>query len=492
MVWRGLARKIDDYRFRIESDYQSDAMKRIGLKMRVPGVIYADQSMFSQIVQDDSPDQVVNVATLPGIIGCSFAMPDIHHGYGFAIGGVAAFDAEEGIISPGGVGYDINCGVRLIRSSLSIDDIKAQVKPLIDTMFVNIPSGVGAGGKRKLSRAEIDQVLARGAEWAVSEGYGWKGDLETTEENGCIRGGDPVAVSENAKKRGAPQLGSLGAGNHFLEIQRVDEIYDQEAASAFGITGVGQVTIMIHTGSRGCGHQICTDYLDSMRRANQKYHIPLVDRELSCAPASSEEAQQYFTAMKCGANYAWANRQMITHWVRESFEHVLGEDAHRLGLSLVYDIAHNMAKLEEHDYEGRRRKLYVHRKGATRAFGPGHLTVPMQYRKVGQPVLIPGDMGSASFLLMGTEKAMGETFGSTCHGAGRKMSRTAATKMFRADQVRARLEQQGIYLRAASRSGITEEAPGVYKDIDDVVEIAHNSGLALKVARMRPVGVVKG
>jgi len=492
MAWHGPIKKVDDCRFRIESDYRSDAMKKVDLRMRVPGLIYADQRMFDQIVKDNSPDQVANVATLPGIVGFSFAMPDIHHGYGFAIGGVAAFDADEGIISPGGVGYDINCGVRLIRSALDYDDIKAQVKPLIDAMFRNIPSGVGVGGKRKLSRAEVDQVLVRGAEWAVSEGYGWKSDLETTEENGAIKGGDASVVSENAKKRGAPQLGSLGAGNHFLEIQRVDEIYDSVAAAAYGITHVGQVTIMIHTGSRGCGHQICTDYLDTMRRANHKYHIPLVDRELSCAPASSEEAQQYFTAMKCGANYAWANRQMITHWVRESFEQVLDEDAHRLGLSQVYDIAHNMAKLEEHEYEGRARRVYVHRKGATRAFGPGHLAVPQQYRSVGQPVIIPGDMGSASFLLMGTAKAMRETFGSTCHGAGRKMSRTAANKMFRADQVRAKLQEQGIYLRAASRRGVSEEAPGVYKDIDDVVEIAHNSGIALKVARMRPMGVVKG
>ena len=491
-MWRGLAKQIDDCRFRIEPDYQSDSMKRANLRMRVPGVIYANQPMFHQIVQDDSPDQVAHVATLPGIVGSSFAMPDIHHGYGFAIGGVAAFDAEEGIISPGGVGYDINCGVRLMRSSLNFGDIKAQIKPLIDAMFTNVPSGVGAGGKRKLSRSEIDQVLARGSEWAVSEGYGWKSDLEATEESGSIRGADPAAVSENAKKRGAPQLGSLGGGNHFLEIQRVDEIYDTEAAAAFGITNVGQVTIMIHTGSRGCGHQICTDYLDSMRRANQKYNIPLVDRELSCAPASSPEAQAYFTAMKCGANYAWANRQMIMHWVRESFQQVLGQEAHRMGLGLVYDVAHNMAKLEDHEFEGSKRRLYVHRKGATRAFGPGHLAVPLPYRKIGQPVIIPGDMGSASFLLMGTDKAMQETFGSTCHGAGRRMSRTAAMKMFRADEVRAKLEQQGIYLRAASKSGVAEEAPGVYKDIDDVVDIAHNSGIALKVARMRPVGVVKG
>lgn len=492
MEWYGPIKQVDECRFQIEPSYQSDAMKRAGLKMRVPGLIYADQHMLDQIVKDNSPDQVANVATLPGIVGRSFAMPDIHHGYGFAIGGVAAFDAEEGIISPGGVGYDINCGVRLVRSSLHYDDIKGEIADLVDAMFASVPSGVGVGGQRTLSRPEIDQVLVRGAEWTVSEGYGWQSDLENTEENGCIRGGDPDLVSDKAKKRGVPQLGSLGAGNHFLEIQRVDVIYDRIAAAAFGITEVGQVTIMIHTGSRGCGHQICTDYLEFMRRANQKYHIPLVDRELSCAPASSEEAQQYFAAMKCGANYAWANRQMITHWVRESFAQVLNEKADRLGLRLVYDIAHNIAKLEEHQFEGQSRRLYVHRKGATRAFGPGHIAVPQAYRAFGQPVLIPGDMGSASYLLVGTDQAMRETFGSTCHGAGRKMSRRAATKMFRADQVRAKMKQQGIYLRSASKRGVAEEAPGVYKDVDDVVQIAHNSGIALKVARLRPLGVVKG
>jgi tRNA-splicing ligase RtcB len=492
MAWHGPAKQVDDCRYQIDPDYQSDPMKRAGLKMRVPGLIFANRRMWDQIISDNSPDQVANVATLPGILGHSFAMPDIHHGYGFAIGGVAAFDAEEGIISPGGVGYDINCGVRLIRSDLRYGDIKPQVKNLVEAMFGNVPSGVGVGGKRKLSPKEINRVLEEGAGWAVREGFGWNADLEHTEENGCIRGGDPTLVSDKAKKRGAPQLGSLGAGNHFLEIQRVDAIYDPVAAAAFGLTEVGQVTVMVHTGSRGCGHQICTDYLESMRRANQKYNIPLVDRELSCAPASSEEAQRYFAAMKCGANYAWANRQMITHWVRRAFEQVLAEKADRLGLQQIYDIAHNMAKLEEHEFEGKTRRMYVHRKGATRAFGPGHSAVPHAYRQVGQPVLIPGDMGSASYLLVGTEKAMRETFGSTCHGAGRKMSRRAATKKFRADQVRAKMQQDGIYLRSASHRGVAEEAPGVYKNIDDVVEVAHNSGIAAKVVRLRPVGVVKG
>jgi tRNA-splicing ligase RtcB len=430
--------------------------------------------------------------TPPGIIGRSIAMPDIHHGYGFPIGGVAAFDAEEGVISPGGVGYDINCGVRLLRTNLSFPKIRPHIQKLINTMFDNVPSGVGVGGKRKLASHEIEEVLEQGAGWAVRQGFGWESDLIVMEENGRIAGADPALVSADAKKRGGPQLGSLGAGNHFLELQKVDAIYDKEAARLFGITEVDQITVLVHTGSRGCGHQICTDYLDVMLRANKKYNIPLVDRELSCAPASSPEAQQYFSAMNCGANFAWANRQMITHLVRQSFESVLGESAGSLGLHIVYGIAHNMAKLEEHEFEGRMRKVYVHRKGATRAFGPGNQCVPPNHRSVGQPVLIPGDMGTASYLLVGTERAMRETFGSACHGAGRRMSRHAATKQFPVERVIAHMKEQGIYLKAASKRGISEEAPGVYKDVDAVVEISHRAGIARKVARFKPIGVVKG
>ncbi len=492
MAWQGKLTRVDSYCFRIDPDYQSEAMKRHGLKMRVPGLIYADERMLDQITSDDSPDQVANVATLPGIVGRSIAMPDIHHGYGFAIGGVAAFDARDGVISPGGVGYDINCGVRLMRTSLDLADVHGHIARLVDTMFTNVPSGVGVGGRRKLVGNEIEHVLEKGAQWAVSEGYGWPGDLEHMEENGCLEGADPALVSQSARKRGIPQLGSLGGGNHFLEIQVVDEIYDDQLAEAFGVSRVGQIAVMVHTGSRGCGHQICTDYLDIMRKANRKYGIPLVDHELSCAPADSPEGQRYFAAMKCGANFAWANRQMITHWVRESFEQVLGRSAERLGLHLVYDIAHNIAKFEEHEYDGKKYNLYVHRKGATRAFGPGHPALPEDYRAVGQPVLIPGDMGSASYLLAGTRRAMENTFGSCCHGAGRLMSRRAATKRFPAEQVRSGMQQKGIYLKAASRRGISEEAPGVYKDIDEVVEVAHNSGIARKVVRLRPLGVVKG
>jgi len=491
-MWNGPIREIDSCRWEIAPSYQSEAMKRLGLVMRVPGLIYTDKEMLRAIMSDDSPDQVANVATLPGIIGRSIAMPDIHHGYGFPIGGVAAFDADEGVISPGGVGYDINCGVRLLRTNLSLPKIRPHIQKLINTMFDNVPSGVGVGGKRKLAPHEIEEVLEQGAGWAVRQGFGWASDLEVMEENGCISGADPALVSADAKKRGGPQLGSLGAGNHFLELQKVDAIYDQEAARLFGITGIDQITVLIHTGSRGCGHQICTDYLDVMLRANKKYNIPLVDRELSCAPASSPEAQQYFSAMKCGANFAWANRQMITHWVRQSFDSVLGESAESLGLHIVYDIAHNMAKLEEHEYEGRMRRAYVHRKGATRAFGPGNQFVPPKYRSVGQPVLIPGDMGTASYLLVGTERAMRETFGSACHGAGRRMSRHAATRQFPVERVIAHMKEQGIYLKAASKRGISEEAPGVYKDVDAVVEISDRAGIARKVARFKPIGVVKG
>ncbi len=492
MAWNGPIDKIDEYRYKIPPSYESNAMKRHGLKMRVPGLIYANDAMLEAILRDDSPEQVAHVATLPGIVGYSIAMPDIHHGYGFAIGGVAAFDAATGIISPGGVGYDINCGVRLLTTNLTVDDIRPRLEALVDAMFTNVPSGVGSEGKVRLSREEVDVVLARGARWAVENGYGWEEDLLYMEEGGCIAGADPSLVSKNAKDRGKSQLGTLGAGNHFLEVQQVDEIYDPEAARVFGITDVGQVTVMIHTGSRGCGHQICTDYLDVMRRANQKYGIPLVDRELSCAPATSEEGQQYFSAMKCGANFAWTNRQLITHWVRESFETVFQKPATELGLHLIYDIAHNIAKQEEHTVDGKKRTLFVHRKGATRAFGPGHPDIPQKYQAVGQPVLIPGDMGTASYILVGTERAMQETFGSSCHGAGRQLSRMAAKKAQPADKVVAGLESQGIYLRAKSRKVIAEEAPEAYKDIDQVVEISHQSGIAKKVARMRPVGVVKG
>lgn len=490
--WNGPIEKIDNYRYRIPPDYQSEGMKRAGLSMHSEGIIYADEKTITHITSDNSPEQVANVATLPGLVGPSMAMPDIHHGYGFPIGGVAAFDLDEGIISPGGVGYDINCGVRLLRSDLAVDEVAPKIHDLVDAMFNAVPSGVGAKGRIHLSEADIDYVLANGARWAIEEGYGFDGDLTFTEEEGAFAGADPDLVSQDARRRGGSQLGTLGAGNHFLEVQRVDEIFDREAATAFGISEVGQITVMIHTGSRGCGHQICTDYLETMRRAARKYRIPLVDRELSSAPATSSEGQQYFGAMKCGANFAWANRQMIAHWVRRSFEAVLKRPAEQLGLRQIYDIAHNIAKLEEHDFKGQRRRLMVHRKGATRAFGPGHPDIPERYRGVGQPVLIPGDMGTSSYLLAGTEQAMGETFGSSCHGAGRMLSRKAATRQYKANDVINDLTSRGIYLRAKNRRVVSEEASGAYKDIDDVVRISSSAGIARKVARMRPLGVVKG
>ncbi len=490
--WKGPIEKIDDYRYRIPPDYQSEAMKRAGMSMHSEGIIYADESTITHITSDNSPEQVANVATLPGLVGPSMAMPDIHHGYGFPIGGVAAFDLDEGIISPGGVGYDINCGVRLLRSDLVVDEVTPKIHDLVDAMFNAVPSGVGAKGRIHLSDDDIDYVLANGARWAIEEGYGFDDDLIFTEEGGAFERADPDLVSKNARRRGGSQLGTLGAGNHFLEVQRVDEIFDREAATAFGISEVGQITVMIHTGSRGCGHQICTDHLETMRRAAKKYRIPLIDRELSCAPAKSPEGQQYFGAMKCGANFAWANRQMIAHWVRQSFEAVLKRPAEQLGLRQIYDIAHNIAKLEEHDFKGQTRHLMVHRKGATRAFGPGHPDIPERYRGIGQPVLIPGDMGTSSYLLAGTEQAMGETFGSSCHGAGRMLSRKAATRQYKANDVISDLTSRGIYLRAQNRRVVSEEASGAYKNIDDVVRISSAAGIARKVARMRPLGVVKG
>lgn len=459
--------------------------------MRVPGRIYINRKLLKD-VEDGALRQCANVACLPGIVKYSIAMPDIHYGYGFPIGGVAAFDADEGVISPGGVGFDINCGVRLLRTDLSLGEIKPKIKELTDHLFSNIPSGVGKHGKIRASKEELDEVLRLGAKWTVENGYGWEEDLNYIEENGRMRGADPRKVSDFAKKRGVPQLGTLGSGNHFLEIQVVDEIYDPEIAEAYGIHGKGQITVMIHSGSRGCGHQICSDYLGVMERAVKKYGIALPDRQLACAPASSPEARDYYAAMQCGVNYGFANRQAIAHWTRESFEKILGRDASDMEMHTVYEVAHNIAKLEEHSVDGEERKVFVHRKGATRAFGPGSRGIPGEYSRHGQPVLIPGDMGSASYLLAGTEKAMAETFGSTCHGAGRKLSRAQAKKRFWGETVKQVMAEQGIYLRAASRPVIAEEAHGAYKDVSEVVESAHGAGISLLVARMRPLGVAKG
>jgi tRNA-splicing ligase RtcB len=476
--------KIDEFRYEIPRSFKPC--------MSTSAVIFADDKMIQSVKDDNAPEQAANVACLPGIVGKSLAMPDIHWGYGFPIGGVAAFDADNGIISPGGIGYDVNCGVKLVRTDLTVHDVGQDIKKLIDTIFNNVPSGVGEKGKLRLSISQIDDVLEGGARWAVEQGYGWEDDLVSSEENGRMSTADSSKVDTKAKQRGAPQLGTLGGGNHFLELQRVEKILDPEAAKAFGIHSVDQIMVSIHSGSRGCGHQIASDYIRTMEQAIKKYNISVPDRQLACAPVNSNEGQDCFKAMSAAANYAWANRQLILHWVRESFESVLGRKAEEMGMSCVYDVAHNICKLEEHEFEGKRRKLYVHRKGATRAFDSSRPEVPAKYREVGQPVLIPGDMGSASYVLVGTAHAMKETFGSTCHGAGRLMSRTSATHKFSVNEVVSMLQGRGIYIKAASKDGIVEEAPGAYKNIDDVVRIAHGAGISKMVARLKPLGVMKG
>jgi tRNA-splicing ligase RtcB len=482
--WTGPLKKLDDYRYEIPMSYKKG--------MRTTGVIFADEKMIEMVKKDNAPEQVANVAFIPGILGSSLAMPDIHWGYGFPIGGVAATDFDDGVLSPGGVGFDINCGVRLVRTNLSEKDVKGKVNQLIDSMFENVPSGLGSKGKVRLDQNQLNDVLETGSEWAIQNGYGWDSDIVHTEENGRMKNADNSFVSHDAKKRGAPQLGSLGAGNHFLEIQRVEEIFDPVAAKAYGISHVGQIMVMIHTGSRGAGHQIATEYIRDMETAVKKYNIDLPDRQLACAPAHSPEGEAYFKAMACGANFAWANRQLILHWVRESFEKTLGRSAEEMDMKLVYDVCHNIAKLEEHQVDGQRKKVFVHRKGATRAFGPGHSDVPQDYRDVGQPVIIPGDMGTASYVLAGTGKAMTETWGSTCHGAGRTMSRQQAMRQFTSAQIKEDMRRDGIYVRAASKEVLTEEAPHAYKRIDDVVKVVDGAGISKLVARLKPMGVMKG
>ncbi len=484
-MWNGPLKKIDSFRWEIPKSYKQG--------MRVPGMIFASEHMIEQIKKDNAPEQVANVATLPGIIKASMAMPDIHWGYGFPIGGVAAFDGEEGIISPGGVGYDINCGVRLLTTNLDEKDVRPKLKELVDNMFMNVPSGVGEKGKLRLNFGELNKVLDFGAKWAVENGYGWEEDLERLEEGGSIKFADHTKVSEKAKKRGAPQLGTLGAGNHFLEVQTVEKIFLPDVAKKFGITHEGQITVMIHTGSRGLGHQVASDYIRVMEQASRKYGIKLVDPQLACAPVKSKEAEDYFKAMSAAANFGFTNRQLITHWVRESFGKVFGEDPEDLGMHLVYGVAHNIAKLEEHIVDGKRMKVYVHRKGATRAFAAGRQELSQLYRDVGQPVLIPGDMGTGSYVLVGTQKAMEETFGSTCHGAGRVMSRHAALRKFRGEEVKRELwEKKHIYVRSASNRVAAEEAPDAYKDVNEVVRAVEGAGISRIVAKMMPLGVVKG
>jgi len=459
--------------------------------MRVPGIIYANEKIYQLLKGDESAKQVANVAHLPGIVNYSLAMPDVHWGYGFPIGGVAAFELDGGIISPGGVGYDINCGCRLMTTNLTLGDIKEKLSDLTTALYQHIPSGVGSTGSVKLSGKDQKKVLEEGAAWAVKAGFGLHEDLETTEDHGAINGADPEQVSARALERGKQQLGTLGSGNHFLEIEMVQEIFDEDAAQAFGLRK-GQIAVMIHTGSRGLGYQICDDYLALMVKHAQETGITLPDRQLACAYLDSGRGKNYLAAMACGANYAWANRQILMHRTREIFEKMLRMSARELNMRLVYDVCHNIAKIEEFNIGGKMQKLCVHRKGATRALPAGHDAVPERYRKVGQPVLIPGDMGTGSYVLVGQQKAMEETFGSACHGAGRVMSRTQAIKSSRGRSIARELSEKGVLVMAGSKGTLSEEMPEAYKNVQDVVQVMHDSGIAKKVAKLKSVACIKG
>ncbi len=461
--------------------------------MRVPGRVYADERLMPHIRGEKSLDQVANVAHLPGVVAYSLAMPDIHWGYGFPIGGVAATDpAEGGVISPGGVGYDINCGVRLIASSLEHEDIRKRIPDLTKALFRDVPCGIGSSGAiGKLSKDELAGVMAEGAAWAVRKGFGSATDLDHTEERGRLAAADPSHVGPRAIKRGLDQVGTLGSGNHFMEIGFVDEIYDESAAAAFGLK-LGGVTLMIHSGSRGLGYQVCDDYLEVMQDAVTKYDIALPDRQLSCAPVESPEGRRYLAAMACAANYAWANRQVMMALAKRAIAATLGSTEEALGLRLVYDVCHNIAKLERHDVGGAEKTLCVHRKGATRAFGPGHAEVPSAYRSVGQPVLVPGDMGTHSYVCVGTDAAMRDTFGSTCHGAGRVMSRSKARKAAAGRKLTEELTEMGVFVVATGKGTLAEEMPSAYKNVTDVVGVMDRAGIARKVVRLRPLGVIKG
>jgi len=462
-------------------------------KMRVGGLIFADENLMRDIRGDEAVKQVANVAQLPGIVGRSIGMPDIHWGYGFAIGGVAAFDPDEGgVVSPGGVGYDINCGVRLLRSDLTAGDLRPRLPRLMDVLYDTIPAGVGKGYKKFVLKPEdIRAILTSGAAWAVENGFGTADDLDHIEDGGTIPGADPEEVSHRAIQRGRDQVGTVGSGNHFIEIGEVEEIYDEDAARRLELDP-GTVTAFIHSGSRGLGYQVCDDYLDVMLTATRTYRISLPDRQLVCAPLDSPEAKRYLGAMRAAANFAFANRQMMGHRVREAFSAVFGRTPAELGMRLIYDVAHNIAKFEKHSVGGREKTLCVHRKGATRAFPPGHPEIGSAYRDLGQPVFIPGDMGRYSYVLLGTEGAYAETFGSTCHGAGRRMSRRQAKKWSRDRRLREEFEALGIQVRASSFATVAEEVPEAYKDVADVVDVVDGAGIGRKVARLKPMGVLKG
>ncbi len=476
--------KVNEFEFKINVDDSK--------KMNVPVTIYADDSLILKMSEDRTLDQAVNVSTLPGVRKHVVVLPDGHEGYGFPVGGVAATDMEEGVISPGGVGYDINCGVRLLRSNLNVNQVKPHLKDLVNELFNSIPSGVGSEGAIKLTKSELDELLIEGVDWAIEHGYGNKQDSEVCEEKGRMIGANPESVSDTARKRGAPQLGSLGSGNHFLEIQQIQEIFDDDAAKVMGLEK-GQITVLIHCGSRGFGHQVCSDYLRYSEKSLKKYNIELIDRELACVPNNSIEGENYRKAMYSALNFAWSNRQIITHFIRKTFEKIFSSSETGLDMKLVYDVAHNIAKVERHKVDGEgMRDLVIHRKGATRAFPAGMEQVPEKYRQIGQPVFIPGSMGTASWILVGNKKSLDLSFGSTAHGAGRTMSRGAAKRSYTIEKVKAELDSKGIYIKALTKNGIVEETPLAYKDVDSVVNVSDKLGIATKVAKLVPIGVIKG
>ena len=476
--------KLNEFEFKINVDDSK--------KMNVPVTIYADDNLILKMSEDRTLDQAVNVSTLPGVRKHVVVLPDGHEGYGFPVGGVAATDMEEGVISPGGVGYDINCGVRLLRSNLNVNQVKPHLKELVNELFNSIPLGVGSDGAIKLTRSELDELLIEGVDWAIEHGYGYKQDSEVCEEKGRMIGANPESVSDTARKRGSPQLGSLGSGNHFLEIQQIQEIFDENAAKVMGLEK-GKITVLIHCGSRGFGHQVCSDYLRYSEKSLKKYNIELIDRELACVPNNSIEGENYRKAMYSALNFAWSNRQIITHFTRKTFEKIFSSSETGLDMKLVYDVAHNIAKVERHKVDGEgMRDLVIHRKGATRAFPAGMEQVPEKYRQIGQPVIIPGSMGTASWILVGNKKSLDLSFGSTAHGAGRTMSRGAAKKSYTVEKVKAELDAKGIYIKALTKNGIVEETPLAYKDVDAVVNVSDKLGIATKVAKLIPIGVIKG
>ena len=482
--YSGPLERIDETSWRIPRSYKPG--------MTVDGIIYADDALIAAVKQDQSPEQVANVACLPGIVQHSLAMPDIHWGYGFCIGGVAATDPHKGgVISPGGVGYDINCGVRLLSTNLPRNRVEPRMAELVDKLFNTIPCGVGRGGVIKFNARELQRLMAEGSRYVVNKGYGWESDIEATEARGCIEDARPDYVSKRALERGHDQCGTLGSGNHFIEVQVVEEVYDPPAAAAMNLAA-GNIAVMIHSGSRGLGYQVCDDSLKVLRNVPRKYGIELPDKQLVCAPVESAEGKKYLGAMRAAANFAWANRQIMTYLARQVFAEFFETSAERLGMSMIYDVAHNIAKMETYEVDGRKRTLCIHRKGATRAFPPNHPELPARYRAIGQPVLVPGDMGRLSYVLVGQQGAMENTFGSACHGAGRLMSRGAAIRAAKGRSIKRELLERGVVARARGRTGLDEEQPEAYKDVDHVVDVLHNAGISTKVARLRPLGVIKG